>query len=84
MKKSVKYVLCFQKLVPLYICAWVCERERALNYQLVSRPVSARAQTVGSRARAAPVARPAGAGCTWRSGSSWRAESSRSPRSAAW
>lgn len=54
------------------------------SYQPVSPPGWGRALRAGSRARAVLAGLPAGAGCTWRSVSSWHAGSIRSPHSAAW
>ena len=54
------------------------------SYQPASQQEWGRALRACSQAHAGPAAPPAGGGCTWRSVSSWRAESSRSPRSAAW
>lgn len=54
------------------------------SYQPASQQEWGRALRACSQAHAGPAAPPAGGGCTWRSVSSWRAESSHSPRSAAW
>ncbi len=60
------------------------EGERERTYQPVSPRAWARERTADSQARAAPVAPPVDAGCTWRSVSSWRGENIRSLRSVAW